>query len=182
MGGKGLDVQQVDLSGIDRGDIKLVGERKVAVDKKNLPAVDGQTWNLEHTEGPWVVRRNGRYYLFFACVTAPPGKPREYWTGVAYSEHPMGPWERDFPRGPHRGIFLGGHLSVFDGPDGRFWYAYKNEKFNPGGDDFLCIDPIDLLPDGRVAYREPTPYDQLVRTGRDGTTTTIEAPPKPPPT
>ena len=174
--GNGIRVQQVDLSGIEQGDIKLVGPVKMAVDtayaKKGL-WVDG--W----TEGPWCRRRDCKYYLFYAVhLFVINGHPdNRYYIDVSYADNPMGPWTQD----ERPGIFWGGHGSVFDGPDGRWWYSYKNEKFNAGGEDFLCIDPLDILPDGRIASSNPTPYDIMTRITPNGTVTQTVVNPKPVP-
>ncbi len=174
--GNGISVQQVDLSGIEHGDIKMVGPIKTAVDtsyaKKGL-WVDG--W----TEGPWCRRRDGKYYLFYAVhLFIKGGHPdNRYYIDVSYADNPMGPWTQD----ERPGVFWGGHGSVFDGPDGRWWYSYKNEKFNAGGEDFLCIDPLDFLPDGRVASGDPTVYNILTRIAPDGTVIRTVVNPKPVP-
>ncbi|MEI7422938.1 MAG: family 43 glycosylhydrolase [Prolixibacteraceae bacterium] len=174
--GNGIRVQEVDLSGIERGDIKLVGLVKTAVD---ITYVKSGLWHDSWTEGPWVKRRNGKYYLFYAVHI--PGKDStqafQYWMAVSYADHPMGPWTQD----PLAGIFWGGHGAVFDGPDGRWWYSYKNEKFAAQGEDFLCIDPVNFLPDGRIGYSEPTPFNILTRIASDGTVTYTTVDPKPVP-
>lgn len=174
--GNGIRVQQVDLSGIDHGDIKLVGPVKNAVDtayaRKGL-WVDG--W----TEGPWCRRRDGKYYLFYAVhLYVKGGHPdNRYYMDVSYATNPMGPWTQD----KRPGIFWGGHGSVFDGPDGRWWYSYKNEKLHGAGEDFLCIDPVNFLPDGRIASSEPTPFNILTRIAPNGTVTRTIVKPKPVP-
>jgi hypothetical protein len=174
--GNGIRVQQVDLSRIEQDDIRLVGPVAKAVDTTYAKQgfwVDG--W----TEGPWCRRRAGKYYLFYAVhLFVRGGQPEnQYYIDVSYADHPMGPWTQD----KRPGIFWGGHGSVFDGPDGRWWYSYKNEKFAAAGEDFLCIDPLDFLPDGRVASGKPTPYNVLTRIDPDHTVTQIAAKPKPVP-
>ena len=174
--GHGIRVQEADLSGIERGDIKLVGPVKTAVDTSYFQR---GLWHDGWTEGPWVKRRNGKYYLFYAVHI--PGKDStqefQYWMAVSYADHPMGPWTQD----PNAGVFWGGHGAVFDGPDGRWWYSYKNEKFNAVGEDFLCIDPVNILPDGRIGVSEPSPYNILTRIAPDGTFTRTTVEPKPVP-
>ncbi len=178
--GDGIHVQQVDLSGIDHGDIKLVGPVKLALDPK--PMVKKGLWQDPWTEGPWVKRRaNGKYYLFTAVHLEKKGEdppvPFQYWMCVSTADHPMGPWTLD----DRPGVFFGGHGSVFDGPDGRWWYVYKNEKFEAGGVDYLCIDPMNFLPDGRIEFSEPTPYDIETHIAPDGKVTQIKIAPKPRP-
>jgi hypothetical protein len=174
--GNGIRVQQVDLSGFEHGDIKLVGPVQTAVDPSYA---EKGLWVDRWTEGPWVKRRGKKYYLFYAVhLLVKQGHPEnQYWMDVSYAEHPMGPWTQD----ERPGVFWGGHGSVFDGPDGRWWYCYKNEKFNAVGEDFLCIDPLDFRPDGRPASGKPTPYHMLTRLARDHTVTRTLVEPKPVP-
>ena len=86
-----------------------------------------------------------------ACSTPPSTRttpsPRSagYRTGVAYADSMAGPWRRT--RAVR--VFFGGHLSVFDGPDGRKWFSYRNEQ-GPKNHGLLCIDPIDLDAQGHV--------------------------------
>lgn len=176
--GNGIRVQQVDLHGIENGDIRLVGPVKTALDP--TPNAKKGIWFDRWTEGPWVKRRGkGQYYLFAAVHVHADGQRPEnqYWMAVSYADHPMGPWRLD----ERPGVFWGGHGSVFDGPDGRWWYSYKNEKFNAVGEDFLCIDPMNFLPDGRIASGEPTPYNVLTHIARDGSVTRRIVEPKPVP-
>lgn len=57
----------------------------------------------------------------------------------------MGPYQKD-PRGK---VFFGGHIAVFDGPDGRKWFSYRWERDNRAR-GLLCIDPMDLDKNGRI--------------------------------
>ena len=94
------------------------------------------------------MKEKGRYYLFFAGIHHPgdrwemvhPGSPGpgfEYWAGVAYSDTPMGPFRKD-----ERGrIVFGGHLTTFDGPDCRPWYAFRGERPDPQTERLLNIRP-----------------------------------------
>jgi hypothetical protein len=56
-----------------------------------------------------------------------------------------GPWRKD-PRGA---VFFGGHLAVFDGPDGGKWFSYGRAP--PGG--YLPIEPYTVT---ASAYDGPT--------------------------
>lgn len=49
-----------------------------------------------------------------------------YHTGVAIADNVTGPLRKD-SRGR---IFEGGHLTVFNGPDGGTWFSYRDESRN----------------------------------------------------
>jgi xylan 1,4-beta-xylosidase len=174
--GNGIRVQQVDLSDIEQGDIKLVGPVRWAV---TTTYAEQGFWVDGWTEGPWCRRRNNKYYLFYAVhFFVKNGQPHnQYYMDVSYADNPMGPWIQD----KRPGIFWGGHGSAFDGPDGRWWYSYKNEKYDGVGEDFLCIDPVDFLPDGRIASGDPTAYNIITRIAPDHTVTRVPGKPKPVP-
>lgn len=149
-------VQQIDFTRIDQGEVKLIGERKPAVQCKNDDI--GLKAEADYQEGPWMFQRDGRYHLLYA------GPYREakntplqqgYWAGIAYADNPMGPWKKD-PRGQ---IFYGGHMAVFDGPDGRFWFSYRWEM-NDKHRGLLCIDPITIDKNGRIQTTGPTDTEQ----------------------
>lgn len=142
-------LQEVDLSGADLGDIKLVGERESIVSRSNDDV--GKRTNPEYMEGPWMLKRDGKYVLF----TASPyrgdkdssGEPADlelgYWVGTAVAENIWGPYKKS-PQ-----VFLGGHISVFSGPDDQPWMCYRGES---GGESQgrLCVTRIPFNPDGSV--------------------------------
>ena len=72
-----------------------------------------------------------------------------YRTNVAVADSMGGPWRKD-PRG---WVFFGGHLAVFDGPDGRKWFSYRWEKDSRARGQ-LCVDPLEVGPDGRIRAKE----------------------------
>ena len=146
-----IDVQEIDLSGIERDDVKLTGKPVTVVRAENTDI--GIAAKPEYLEGPWVERMGGKYYLFYAAFHKDPAFPdwRGYHTGVAVADHPLGPFQKD-PRGR---VFTGGHLAVFEGPDGRKWFSYRGETDN-GARGLLAIDPMTLTPDGRVETEAPT--------------------------
>ena len=133
-------VQKVDLGKLDQGIIERVGQEKKVV--MFAGSDTREDVNPKYLEGPWVERIGGKFCLFYAaCYPNRIG----YWTGVAYADNPMGPYTKD-PRGR---VFFGGHLSIFDGPDGRKWFSYRKERPGIGGGQ-LCIDPFDFDANGRV--------------------------------
>ncbi len=146
-----IDVQEIDLSRIGQGEVKLLGKPVTVVSADNRDI--GITAKPEYLEGPWVERIGGKYHLFYAAFHKDPAFPDwlGYHTGVAVSDQPLGPFRKD-SRGR---IFTGGHLSVFDGPGGRKWFAYRGETDN-GARGLLAIDPMEVTPEGRVETRAPT--------------------------
>jgi len=58
-------IQEVDLRGIEKGDIKLVGQRKMIVARDNGDV--GKKTSPDYLEGPWMIKRNGMYILFTAA-------------------------------------------------------------------------------------------------------------------
>ncbi len=95
------------------------------------------------TEGPFMLKRNGTYYLTYSGSGA---DTPNYAIGYATSKSPLGPFKKN-PDNPiaHRskGIFGPGHHCVVDGPDGKMWMVY-HQKYNDGINfkRFVAIDPI----------------------------------------
>jgi beta-xylosidase len=146
-----IDVQEIDLARIREDRVTLLGKPRKIVLADNADI--GRTARPEYLEGPWARRIDGRYYLFYAEIYKDPNHPEflGYWTGAAYADHPLGPWTKD-PRGK---VFFGGHLAVFDGPDGRPWFSYRGEQ-HPRTRGFLCIDPVLFAADGSVRSASPS--------------------------
>jgi hypothetical protein len=106
-----------------------------------------------------MIRRQGKYILFTAAPyqspkrTDPSVAPADlapgYWVGAAVADHIRGPY-RKLPQ-----LFLGGHIAVFTGPDGREWFSYRGEA---GGkaQGRLCLDPIPFAGDGSVLPFQPS--------------------------
>ncbi|MEE6274526.1 glycoside hydrolase family 43 protein [Georgenia sp. MJ206] len=107
-----------------------------------------------HTcEGPFVVRRQGRYWCLYSG-----GNWQESTYGVAavWAEHPLGPWH-EAPGGPgpnvirsRPGVVHGpGHASVVTDTSGTDWLVYH--AWDPDGTARrMCLDRIRWTPDGPV--------------------------------
>jgi xylan 1,4-beta-xylosidase len=106
---------------------KLVGEMKEIMRNDAI-------WERNLIEGPFVVRRNDWYYLFYsgnACC----GRGCNYALGVARAKHLFGPWEKH----QHNPILAGnaewvcpGHGSIVTDVAGRdylLYHAYHAETF-----------------------------------------------------
>jgi xylan 1,4-beta-xylosidase len=120
--------------------IQLLGEKKEIL-RNEAP------WEGAVTEGPFVVRRGGYYYLFYsgnACC----GRGCNYALGVARAKDMLGPWEKS----PANPILAGnhawrcpGHGSIVSDPAGRFWllyHAYAQNGFVATGREMLLDEVV----------------------------------------
>jgi xylan 1,4-beta-xylosidase len=150
-------IQEVDLRGIEQGEIKLVGQRKPIVARDNSDV--GKKTSPDYMEGPWMIKRQGKYILFTASPyrgakrgeqpAAPPDLAPGYWVGAAVADNIWGPYQKQ-PQ-----VFLGGHVAVFTGPDGKEWFSYRGEAGGkPQGR--LCVDPVPFAADGSVKFSRPS--------------------------
>jgi len=131
--GNGLFQAKIDLS---TG--KLIGSIQKFLDKKESGYPE---WMIGGIEGPFVVKRDGTYFMFFSTWT------RGYEVGLLKSKSPLGPWElvsrepifgtRKKGYRPELAIEGGyanlkfqdtedpycetGHNALFEGPDGKLW-------------------------------------------------------------
>jgi len=131
--GNGLFQAKIDLN---TG--KLTSPIQKFLDKKEPGYPD---WMVGGIEGPFVIKREGTYFMFFSTWT------RGYEVGLLKSKSPLGPWElasRETifgtrKRGYRPELAVGGgysnlkfqdtedpycetgHNSLFEGPDGKLW-------------------------------------------------------------
>jgi len=109
-------------------------------------------WEAHLIEGPYVLRRNGWFYMFYsadACC----GRSCEYKLGVARAKQVLGPWERN----SSNPILAGntrwqcpGHGSVVETADGRdflLYHGYRTGDFQFVGRQGL-LDAITWTADG----------------------------------
>ena len=150
-----IDVQEIDLTGLARGEVKLVGKPKKIVSAENTDI--GIAAKPDYLEGPWVEKIDGQYHLFYAEIYRDQSHPDwlGYHTGVAVADSVLGPYRKD-PRGR---IFTGGHLAVFSGPDGRRWFSYRGESRNKAR-GLLCVDPFDVDGSGAIKTLAPSVGEQ----------------------
>jgi arabinan endo-1,5-alpha-L-arabinosidase len=114
-------------------------------------------------EGPWVVYRNGWYYLFYSgddCCGTPP----HYAVLVARSRDPLGPFER---LGEANGT---GHSEILAQGSG-YWGAPGHNAIvtDDAGTDWIlyhAVDPAHPLQDEAAFVRRPMLIDRI--TWRDG--------------
>lgn len=124
-------------------------------------------WEKSHgqvTEGPWMLKRNGVYYLMYSGSGA---MGPDYAIGYATASSPMGPFAK-FPGNPIArrgdGIFGPGHHCTAEGPDGRLWLIYHQKNTTKvDWDRFLAMDPLWFDAEGVIHTRlsrgtdEPAP-------------------------
>ena len=136
-------IRKIDLTNLAKGEVKWLGPETKIVSCDDAGTLLNQKPN--YLEGPWVERIGDKYALFHAETF-----DNGYWTSVATADDPLGPWTKD-ARGQ---VFEGGHLAVFDGPDGRKWLSYRREQNAPGRGLPAAI-PIDMDARGRVIVDAP---------------------------
>ncbi len=119
--------------------IEPVGEPKVVLQ----PEAEWETRAGHVTEGPWMIKRQGRYYLLYSGSGA---NTPDYAVGYATADSPMGPFTRA-PHNPivHRseGLFGPGHGCAIQDGAGRWWHIYHQKRTDRiEWPRFVCIDPL----------------------------------------
>ena len=129
-----------------------------------------ETWERRRgavTEGPWMLKHRGTYYLMYSGSGA---NGPEYAIGYATSSSPMGPFTK-FAQNPiaqqGHGVFGPGHHCVVTGPDGGLWMVYhQQESTRVGWRRFLAIDPIWFDADGVLHAKTSRGSDEQAGGGR----------------
>jgi xylan 1,4-beta-xylosidase len=105
-----------------------------------------EPWEMaagEVTEGPFILKRDGVYYLMYSGSGA---DSPQYAIGYATAKSPMGPFEK-FAGNPivkqREGLYGPGHHAVIEGPDGKLWMVY-HQKYSDRTSyrRFVAIDPL----------------------------------------
>ena len=132
------------------GGFKILGQAMTdPLTKKGEPRVlihPTEAWEKrsgEVTEGPFMLKHNGVYYLMFSGTGA---DSPDYGIGYATSKSPLGPFVK-YPGNPivHRGgqVLGPGHHCVIQGPDGKLWLVYHQKwSADKSFHRFLAIDPL----------------------------------------
>ncbi|MBZ5618055.1 MAG: family 43 glycosylhydrolase [Acidobacteriia bacterium] len=110
--------------------------------------------NAAWIEGPWVLKRNGTYYLEYSASGT---QCLSYASGIYTAKSPMGPFTYS-SRNPllrkTTGIVTGpGHGSIVKGPDGNWWVFYTIVLANPPGGRRLGMDPVGFDAQGNMFVR-----------------------------
>ncbi len=114
-----------------------------------------EEWERRHgavTEGPWMLKHNGRYYLLYSGSHA--AYP-DYAVGYATAEHPMGPFQRAGHNPIVRrseGVFGPGHGCVLQDDAGNWWHFYHQKRASTLNDfdRFVCLDRLWFDGEGRL--------------------------------
>ncbi len=115
------------------------GELKVLMQ----PTEDWEKRSGEVTEGPFMLKHKGVYYLTYSGTGA---DSPNYGIGYATGKSPLGPFEK-FAGNPiaHRGgkVLGPGHHCVIEGPDRKLWLVYHQKwEADQSFRRFLALDPL----------------------------------------
>jgi beta-xylosidase len=138
------------------------GEPKVLI----RPTEEWEKRSGEVTEGPFMLKHNGNYYLMFSGSGA---DSPDYGIGYATSKSLTGPFVK-YAGNPiaHRGgkVLGPGHHCVVEGPDGKLWLVY-HQKWNAEQNfhRFLAIDPVWFDAEGVLHAKVSRDTDEPVRSG-----------------
>lgn len=113
----------------------------------------GQVLDWYTLEGPFVVKRGGRYYCFYSGGA---WTNRSYGVSYAVADHPLGPWSEPSATAPTLlrtvvGHVIGpGHNSVVRGPNGEDYLIYHAWDVAHTGRR-MCVDRLTWTPRGPTA-------------------------------
>lgn len=153
--------------------------------KPDLSGVEGepvlctqadQPWELPEngrsrcTEGAFVFRRNGLYYLTYSANHY--AEPF-YGIGYATAPAPLGPWTKSasnplLAQRPEMGVSGPGHNCVIASPDGKelfLVYHTHADPRSPGGKRSVNLDRLVFEEDGRLKLLGPTRSPQPLPSG-----------------
>jgi xylan 1,4-beta-xylosidase len=133
-----------------RGGFKILLQRMSDPVTKEGPPIEvlrpTEPWEMVSghiTEGPFMLKRNGVYYLMYSGTGA---DSPNYGIGYATADGPNGPFKK-YSGNPiarrREGIYGPGHHCVVVGPDGKLWLIY-HQKYNDRTNfrRFIAIDPL----------------------------------------
>jgi GH43 family beta-xylosidase len=126
---------------------KLGGDSKVVLQ----PESEWEKRSGHVTEGPWLIKRQNRYYLIYSGSGA---DTPNYAVGYAVADNPMGPFTRA-AHNPiiHRseGLFGPGHGCAIQDDAGRWWHIYHQKNSDRvEWSRFIAMDPLWFDQEGRL--------------------------------
>ena len=115
------------------------------------PESEWERRNGHVTEGPWMIKHDGRYYLLYSGSGA---DTPDYAVGYATADSPLGP----FTRAAHNpiiergeGLFGPGHGGAIQDAKGQWWFVYHQKRTaRREWGRFVCIDPLTFDPQGNL--------------------------------
>ncbi len=151
--------------GFDAGSRILAQRMRTPLEPEGEPIAllepEGWERDFDHpiVEGPWVLKRDGIYYLMYSGNAA---NTADYAIGYATSSTPTGPFVR-FPGNPiiskRDGLFGPGHHSVVEAPDGQMVIVYHQKATAEiRWDRFVSIDRMGFDDEGQI-WVTPTPLN-----------------------
>jgi len=113
-------------------------------------------------EGPWMMKLNGTYYLFYSGSN---GQTVYYSIGYATAPTPIGPFTK-FSGNPviahTESIYGPGHGSFTMDRSGQWWHLYHQKTdTGKGWQRFVCLDPLEINPDTGEMRSTPTKGESL---------------------
>jgi xylan 1,4-beta-xylosidase len=119
----------------------------------------GRSW----IEGPWMTKRNGRYYLQYS---APGTEWKCYALGCYTGDSPVGPFlpQAKNPILIEKGGLINGcgHHSMVEGPDGKHWCFYTTlVKIEYKFERRIGMDPVGFDENGEMYVAGPTETPQF---------------------
>ena len=161
-----------DGNGLEPPEPSTIWVQRLAADglalegPRTVVLTNDQPWEGGVVEGPWVVRRDGRYYMFYSGEAF---NSDRYATGVARASSPLGPFEKhDGPVLVSNARWAGpGHGSVIRVRE-RDWFVYH--AWESGRIDAKWNEPVHprmLLVDA-IGWHDGWPriHDGTPSTGR----------------
>ena len=109
------------------------------------PSKPGGKFPSTYVEGPWLYKRNGLCYLFYA------GGPLPEHLAYSTAEKPTGPWRYGGVVMPAQGRSFTNHPGVVD-YKGKTYLFYHNGELPDGGGFHrsVCVDELKFAADGSV--------------------------------
>ena len=140
------DMISIDTGIGDKGLVSL----DMTVDEFGTRTKEDERRATTYEEGPWLYKRKGLYYLFFA------GGPIAEHIGYSTSKSPTGPWEYGaVVMTPQSAFTIHPGVVDFKGKT----YLFYHDADLPGGGGFkrsVCVDEMEFRPNGSVKPVEPT--------------------------
>jgi len=157
-----------DFSGITGEPVLLLRPPVSMSDKQaewESRSVTSHEVNRRWTEGSFIFKNKDTYYIMYSANFF---GGKNYAVGYATSKNPLGPFvkadnnpvlQKNTDKG---GIVTGtGHNMVFR-TGGKMYCVYHGRTEKTGDERMVFIDPMEILPDGKLAVHGPTTEQQTI--------------------